>query len=129
MKDKVIVITGGSSGIGKALAVEFGKRGSKILITGRDLQNLNATVSELQQKGIAIAGFSADVSKEGDNRKMAAEALRIYGRIDVLINNAGISMRALFEDVDMEVMKKVMGINFYGAPVCYQVLSSGDSAK
>lgn len=114
MKEKVIVITGGSSGIGKALAREFGKHGSGILITGRDKGNLDMVVQELAQEGIKIAGFQADVSREEDNRKMAEEAIRQYGRIDVLINNAGISMRALFEDVDMEVLKKVMDINFYG---------------
>ena len=115
MKDKVVIITGGSSGIGKALAGEFGRHGSKILITGRNLQNLNATVTELQQKGITLFGFAADVSKEEDNKKMVDEALRLYGKIDVLINNAGISMRALLEEVDLNVIRKVMDINFYGA--------------
>ena len=115
MKDKVVIITGGSSGIGKALAGEFGRHGSKILITGRNLQNLNEAVTELQQRGITISGFAADVSKEEDNRKMAGEALRLYGKIDILISNAGISMRALLEEVDLNVIRKVMDINFYGA--------------
>ncbi|MBS1491701.1 MAG: SDR family oxidoreductase [Bacteroidetes bacterium] len=115
MENKVIVITGGSSGIGKALAEVFGKNRSKILITGRNLAELEKGIAELKTKGIDIAGLVADVSIEADNKKMAAEALRLYGRIDVLINNAGISMRALFEEVDLEVVKKVMDINFYGA--------------
>lgn len=114
MKDKAIVITGGSSGIGKALAAEFGKHGSKILITGRNTDELNKAVAELRKAGITIFGFQADVSREDDNKRMAEEALRLFGRIDVLINNAGISMRALFEEVDLEVVKKVMDINFYG---------------
>lgn len=114
MKDKVIIITGGSSGIGKALAFEFGKHGSKILITGRNQQNLDNTISELTQSGIEAKAVQADVSKEEDNKRMAEAAVQAFGRIDVLINNAGISMRALFEDVDMEVLKKVMDINFYG---------------
>jgi dehydrogenase/reductase SDR family member 7B len=114
MKDKVVVITGGSSGIGKALAREFGSNGSKILITGRNKENLDIVVEEFKQHGITIASIQADVSNEEDNRKMAEEAMRLYGRIDVLINNAGISMRALFEDVDIEVIQKVMGTNFYG---------------
>lgn len=114
MKDKVVVITGGSSGIGKALAQTFGKNGSKILITGRDQEALDNTVKELSGEGILIRSFQADVSKEEDNKKMADEAIQQFGRIDVLINNAGISMRALFEEVDLNVVKKVMDINFYG---------------
>lgn len=114
MKNKSIVITGGSSGIGKALAEVFGKNGSRILITGRNVSELDATVAELRAKGITISGFRADVSREEDNRAMAAEAIRLYNTIDVLINNAGISMRALFEEVDIDVIKKVMDINFYG---------------
>jgi dehydrogenase/reductase SDR family protein 7B len=114
MKDKVVIITGGSSGIGRALAEEFGLRGSKILITGRNAQDLDSAVKELKLKGIDIAGFQSDVSREEDNNRMAQAALEKFGRIDVIINNAGISMRALFEEVDMEVIKKVMDINFYG---------------
>jgi dehydrogenase/reductase SDR family member 7B len=114
MKDKVVIITGGSSGIGKALAEVFGKNGSKILITGRNLSDLDEAVSDLKKQGIDAHGFQADVSLETDNKKMAEEALKIFGRIDILINNAGITMRALFGDVDLDVVKKVMDINFYG---------------
>src|SRR5258706_8010104 len=115
MKDKIVVITGGSSGIGKALAEVFGKNGSKILITGRNKADLDRTVFELASKGILIHGFTADVTLLDDNKKMAEEALKHFGRIDVLINNAGISMRALFEDLDLNVVKKLMDVNFYGA--------------
>jgi short-subunit dehydrogenase len=114
MRDKVVVITGGSSGIGKALAETFGKNGSKILITGRNQADLDLAIADLKQKGITVASFKADVSIEDDNKKMATEALRLYGKIDVLINNAGITMRALFNEVDLSVVKKVMDINFYG---------------
>ncbi len=114
MKDKVVIVTGGSSGIGKALAEEFGKHGSKVLITGRNRSDLHAAVDELRQKGIIIDGVVADVSRPEDNRTMATEAMRIYGKVDLLINNAGISMRALFEEVNLEVVRRVMDINFYG---------------
>lgn len=115
MKDKVVVITGGSSGIGKALAEEFGNKGSKILITGRKQEALDQAVSELAARGIEISGLQSDVSQEADNARMAEEAINRYGKIDILINNAGISMRALFEEVDLDVVRKVMDINFYGA--------------
>lgn len=114
MKDKVVIITGGSSGIGKAMAEVFGVNGSKIFITGRNLTDLYQAVTDLKSKGIDAHGFQADVSVEDDNRKMAEEAIQKFGRIDVLINNAGISMRALFSEVDLDVVKKVMDINFYG---------------
>ncbi|MFN5169809.1 MAG: SDR family oxidoreductase [Cyclobacteriaceae bacterium] len=114
MKNKVVVITGGSSGIGRALAEKFGREGGRILITGRNQSELDKAVTDLQHQGITIAGFQADVSREEDNKKMAEEAVRLYGTIDILINNAGISMRALFNEVDLEVIKKVMDINFYG---------------
>ena len=114
MQDKVVIITGGSSGIGKALARSFGQRGAKVIITGRRPDALEETVQALAQEGIKVESITSDVSKEEDNQRMADEVLTKYGRIDILINNAGISMRALFEEVDLNVVKKVMDINFYG---------------
>ncbi len=116
MKDKVVVITGGSSGIGKALAEVFGLSGSKILISGRDENTLLEAAKELKNSGVNdLAIFQGDVSKEEDNLKMADYAIQSFGRIDILINNAGISMRALFEDLDLSVIRKLMDINFFGA--------------
>ncbi|SFB76083.1 Short-chain dehydrogenase [Flexibacter flexilis DSM 6793] len=114
MKDKVVIITGGSSGIGKACALVFGKAGAKVVITGRRADALNEAVTELKSKGITVKGVVADVSVHADNAKVAAETLAAFGRIDVLINNAGISMRALFSDLDVSVIEKVMQINFFG---------------
>ena len=114
MKGKAVIITGGSSGIGKALGEVFGRQGSKILITGRNKAELDEAVQELLRKGIDVAGCQADVSVEADNQRMASEAIRLFGKIDILINNAGITMRSLFEEVDLDVVKKVMDINFYG---------------
>lgn len=115
MRDKVVVITGGSSGIGKALAETFGKNGSRILITGRKIEPLRETEAYLRELNIDVYSFQSDVSKEEDNQRMAEEATKHFGTIDILINNAGITMRALFEEVDLEVVKRVMDINFYGS--------------
>ena len=115
MKDKVIIITGGSSGIGKALASHFGLKGSRVLITGRVKEELEAAVAELSQKGIEVVGCQGDVSLRADNDRMVDLAISKFGKIDVLINNAGISMRALFQDMDLEVIRKIMDINFFGA--------------
>ena len=114
MENKVVIITGGSSGIGRALAFEFGRKGSKILITGRKKEALDTVLSELRGEGITAESIISDVSKEKDNEAMTAFAVEKFGGIDVLINNAGISMRAFFEEVDLDVVKKVMDINFYG---------------
>jgi dehydrogenase/reductase SDR family member 7B len=114
MKDKVVIITGGSSGIGKGCAEIFGQAGAKIVITGRNEKNLHETILELQKKNIDAIGIIADVSIEKDNEKVVNETLKKFGKIDVLINNAGISMRGLFEETNLEVIRKVMDINFYG---------------
>lgn len=115
MHDKVVIITGGSSGIGKALAHEFGNKGSKILITGRRERPLMQAAEELRSQKVDVATMVADVSKEHDNQQMAQLAMEHFGGIDILINNAGISMRALFEEVDLDVIRRVMDINFYGS--------------
>ncbi|MBX2897552.1 MAG: SDR family oxidoreductase [Cyclobacteriaceae bacterium] len=114
MKNKVVIITGGSSGIGLALAERFGQAGSKVMITGRNEESLAHAVNNLKARGISVSAFQADVSKEADNKAMAEAAIRQYGTIDILINNAGISMRALFAEVDLEVVRRVMDTNFYG---------------
>lgn len=114
MKDKVVIITGGSSGIGKALAEVFGKNGSKILITGRRKEELEQTVAQLRAMNIAVDFFQGDVSNASDNKEMAKKAISSFEKIDILINNAGLSMRALFEEVDVEVIRKIMEVNYFG---------------
>ena len=114
MKDKVIIITGGSSGIGKALAEKFGREGSKLIITGRNRDRLEYTAAGLRNQGITVVPVVADVSIETDCAHVVDTAMREFGRIDVLVNNAGISMRALFEDLQLDVFRKVMEVNFFG---------------
>ncbi|HEY4652727.1 MAG TPA: SDR family oxidoreductase [Pontibacter sp.] len=114
MKDKVVLITGGTSGIGKACAFAFGKAGAKVAISGRNQQNLDQTSQELAAAGIENAAINADVSLEADCQRMVQETIDRFGKLDVLINNAGISMRALFQDLDLDVIRKVMDINFWG---------------
>jgi len=114
MKDKVVIITGGSSGIGKALAEVFGKEGSKIVITGRNKENLDSACRDLESKGIETLSIQADASIWEDNLKMVDQTLQKFQKIDILINNAGINMRALFNDVDLSVIHKVMDVNFWG---------------
>jgi short-subunit dehydrogenase len=114
MKDKVILITGGTSGIGLALAEEFGKNQARIAFTGRDKDRCLETENWLRQKGIEAIGIVADAASENDQYRAVAETINRYGRLDILVNNAGISMRALFHELDLGVFKKVMETNFYG---------------
>jgi len=114
LKDKVVIVTGATSGIGEACALVFGQAGSKVIITGRSQVKLDNTLDRLRKSGIEAFGILADAGSEQDNKKLADETLKHFGRIDILINNAGISMRALFEDLDMEVFRKVMDTNFWG---------------
>jgi dehydrogenase/reductase SDR family member 7B len=114
MKDKVIIITGGTSGIGKALAEKFGREGCKLVITGRNKDRLDEATAFLRSLGVTVVPVVADASIESDCAVVVETAVREFGRIDVLVNNAGISMRALFEDLQLDIFKKVMEVNFYG---------------
>lgn len=114
MKNQVIIITGASSGIGKALAFEYGRQGAIVVITGRNQTKLNKAAAELQAANIQELAIVCDSSSEEQTRKMIRDVVDRFGRIDLLINNAGISMRSMFETVDLQVLKQVMDINFWG---------------
>ncbi|SDL05852.1 Short-chain dehydrogenase [Catalinimonas alkaloidigena] len=114
MQNKVVIVTGGSSGIGKACAESFGRAGARVVITGRNADNLRQTADELTQQGIQVLPVVSDVSREEDCQHVVTTTLAEWGTIDVLINNAGISMRALFEELELDVLRKVMDINFWG---------------
>lgn len=114
MKDKVVIVTGGSSGIGLACAEAYGRLGARLVITGRNKTRLEQAAQQLRDKNIRIHAIVADNALEEDNRRMAAETVAHFGGIDILVNNAGISMRALFENLQLDVFKQVMDINFYG---------------
>lgn len=114
IKDKVVIVTGGTSGIGESCARIFGRQGAKIAITGRNQSKIDHTLSLLRTEGINCIGVLAEAGSEADNKSMAGQVKAHFGRIDMLINNAGISMRALFEELDLEVFHKVMDTNFWG---------------
>jgi len=118
MKDKVVIITGASSGIGKALAYEFGKRGSKVVLASRNLAKLDEIVLDLQKLGIQVLAVQTDVTVENDCWILIEKTLEKFGRIDVLINNAGLSMRASFIDLKLDVMRQLMDTNYWGTVYC-----------
>lgn len=115
-KDKVIAITGGSGGIGKALVEEFLKKGAIVSTCARNntqLENLKKDHS-----GSSLFTVVADVSKEDDCRNFIEQTIATFNGIDILINNAGISMRALFKDTDLATLRNVMETNFWGSVYC-----------
>ncbi len=117
--NKVVVITGASSGIGKALAEEFAKRGANIVLGARQYVKLCEITNAINQKyQVKTLAVQADVTKEEDCKNLINQAVFTMGQIDVLVNNAGISMRALFSDLNLDVIKQVMDINFWGTVYC-----------
>ncbi|MGM0530906.1 MAG: SDR family oxidoreductase [Bacteroidota bacterium] len=118
MKDKVIIITGASSGIGKACAYLFSDKGAKVVLAARNKEKLEEIGQDLQAKNRDILTVKTDVSVEADCKKLIDETVSKFGKIDVLVNNAGISMRGLFEDINPEVLEKVMNVNFWGTVYC-----------
>ena len=119
LKDKVVVITGASSGIGRACAIEFAKRGAHLVLAARQYVKLCEITQEIHEKyKVKTLAVQTDVSKEQDCKELISQTISSMGRIDILINNAGISMRALFKDLDLEVLKQVMDINFWGTVYC-----------
>ena len=118
MQSKVVIITGGGSGIGKACASAFLARGYRVVISGRRMEKLQEVIGEFNPYSEHILAVQADVSVEEDGKRIIDETLAKFGRIDVLINNAGISMRALFEEMDLTVLKRLMDTNFWGAVYC-----------
>ena len=118
MNSKVVVITGASSGIGKALAFEFARRGYSLSISARNIENLKEVESELLKSGAKVISVKADVSIESDCKNIIDTTIKSFGNIDVLINNAGISMRAIFEELDLKVLHQLMDTNFWGTVYC-----------
>ena len=114
MKNKVVVITGASSGIGKALASLFFKRGARLVLVARTESKLVEMTSSINNLGGDAIYVVADVSNQLDCSNVIMQAVDKFGGIDILVNNAGISMRALFIDLNLTDFEKVMSINFYG---------------
>jgi len=119
LNNKIIIITGASSGIGKSLAIECAKRGANVVLAARQYVTLCEIAADLEkQYHIKALAVQCDVAIEAECAHLIKQALTTFGKIDVLINNAGISMRALFKDVDLKVLKSLMDVNFWGMVYC-----------
>ena len=114
--DKIVVITGGSDGIGKALVAQFLALGAKVATCGRNENKLSLLAAEFPSSNLFTA--QVDVSKQDQSEAFIKQVVDNWGRIDVLINNAGISMRALVSEVSVQTLQNVMDINFWGTVYC-----------
>ncbi len=115
-KDKVVVVTGGTDGIGKALVDALLTMGAKVATCSRNHDKLYRLQAEYPSAHLHT--MVADVSSENDCRRFMETTIKTFGGIDILINNAGVSMRALLKEASTEVIHKVMDINFYGTVNC-----------
>lgn len=126
---KVVIITGASSGIGLATAKAFAAKGDCVVLAARNIAKLNSTVAVLgnlygaetrlgTNRVPKFLAVETDVTNEEECKKLIEKTVEVYGRIDVLVNNAGISMRAMFRDLDLSVIKNLMDVNFWGTVYC-----------
>lgn len=115
-KDKVVVVTGGTDGIGKALVEELLTAGAKVSTCGRSHDKLYHL--QTHNPAAQLHTMVADVSNENDCRRFIEMTIKVFGGVDILINNAGISMRAELKDAPVDVIRKVMEINFFGSVYC-----------
>lgn len=117
MKDKVVIVTGASSGIGEALSQKLAVKGAKIVIAARNTEKINSIAETINKSGNCLA-VTVDVTLEEDCKKLIETTIEKFGRIDVIINNAGISMRAIFHETDLKVLHTLMDVNFWGTVNC-----------
>lgn len=114
-KNNIVWITGASSGIGEAFARAFFKEGAKLILSSRRIEALNQVKEALGGNESNCYILPLDLSDSESLPKKAAEALKAFGTIDVLVNNGGISQRSLFAETNMETIRKLMEVNFFGS--------------
>lgn len=118
LKGKIVVITGASSGIGEAMAKVYSEMGAKVVLGARSEEKLAELTTEIRNRGGEATYCATDVTKSEDCKRLIDTAVEAFGGIDVLICNAGISMRAIFDDVDLSVLHRLMDVNFWGTVYC-----------
>ena len=115
LQNKVIIITGSSMGIGKVMAAEMLEQGAKVVLNGRNIERLQKCYSHFKQQELPVIAVPGDVAKMQDCQQLIKQTLQAFGRVDVLINNAGISMQGETEYLHPDVFRKVMEVNYLGS--------------
>ena len=120
MKDLVVIVTGASKGIGAELARQLSAKGAKLVLAARNVAELETVAQECRKLGASgVITVKCDVSVESDCRTLVTAALLAFGRIDALVNNAGVSMWARFDEIqDLAVFERIMRVNYLGAVFC-----------
>ncbi|MCK6558185.1 SDR family oxidoreductase [candidate division KSB1 bacterium] len=114
-KDKVVIITGAAGGLGRALCRSFGAAGALVVGIDKAALELELLGRDFKQTPVNFTGYAADVSDWEVTQKLAHRILQQFGRIDLLINNAGLSHRSRFAATDIAVIRRVLAVNFFGA--------------
>jgi NAD(P)-dependent dehydrogenase (short-subunit alcohol dehydrogenase family) len=117
-KDRVVLVTGGSSGLGRAIADGFAAAGAKIVVAARDADAVQKAVAELQAAGSDALGIQADITQQADVDRLIGEAIARFGKLDVLVNNAGRSTRGKILDTSPEQFRELMELNFVALVRC-----------
>jgi short-subunit dehydrogenase len=118
-RDQVVMVTGASAGIGKALAIHLAVQGARVAIAARREDRLEQIATECRAGGGEVLVIPTDISDESQCRALIDQTIATYGRLDMLINNAGMAASALFDEFpDLHLFKHTMDVNFYGAVYC-----------
>ena len=116
--DKVVIVTGGSSGLGRAIATAFARAGAKVVIAARGAEALAHASEAMRRDGLEVAAIGADVTRQESVDALFAETLKRFGRLDVLVNNVGRSMRSLAADTTPDDFQELMDLNLIGLVRC-----------
>jgi short-subunit dehydrogenase len=118
-REKTVIVTGASSGIGKAVTLQLADEGAWLALAARDAQRLDELAMACQQRGSKAIAIPTDVEDESRCRALIQRTQETYGRIDMLVNNAGMTVVSKLEDLpDLHLFKQVMDVNFYGTVYC-----------
>lgn len=118
LKDKVAIVTGSSSGIGKAIALRFGQEGAKVIVAARRLQLCEQTVSQIRMQGGEASAIQTDIADERQVERLMTDTVARHGRIDILVNNAGIGGGTRLAETTTHVFDEVMNVNVRGTFFC-----------
>ena len=123
LQDKIAIVTGGGRGIGRAIALLYAEQGAKVAISARTAGQVTGVVDEIKTAGGEAIGMTCDVSVEDDVKKMVAETVDAFGGVDILLNNAGITMSVPLVASDSEQWRRVIEINLLGTFYCSKAVA------